>query len=594
MKTLKPLAALLILIAALTACSGPGIDSGVVYMEGVLEKQLNVETSGYWQIRTGDYWLKASPTSGIGNAVVNLTVDPSSLKPGEHTSAVLLEMPGKPQQIVSVAFSFPRLTGSVVIGPAPQEPGVLAPQSLPAGPGRLLIGLQSAMPDTISHQGRNDISRLAREVAGSRPGIHVRKVLVRGEAAVLEVSDVRAAALELSNDPHVRYVEPDMPLEQLQFSDYRTQQWPHTVMRVKEAWTVQAGDPGVTVAVIDAGFEPAHPDLDENIGDTYDFVSDSTILTSRPACGPHGEHVAGIIAAEANTSGVDGVAPGILLHLLNVGTSEANSCPLYTSDIAEALYWVAGDISGPRAEIVNLSLGGQHSTTLQDAIEAVYEAGVTLVAASGNTATGNVLYPAAYPQVLAVSATGPSDELASYTTVGPEIFVSAPGGNGADFVLSTGHEYDADENVQYTILGMQGTSMASPAVAAIAALAKSVNASLTPIGIAGLLADSSVDLGATGRDEEFGYGRVDAYTAVTRANDDPPGFILRSGGTDVAIPVVEQFVADYVGGTLYLEVGTDDDWDGVLGESGEYHGVWEGPVEFEGKFFDVQIAVEQK
>lgn len=588
MKTLKPLLALVVIAFVLAACSGPGIEVGTVYMKGILEKEVPVTTSGYWRVRTSDSWLKAIPSSDFGSGTVRLKVDPSTLPPGEYTSSIALEMPGQPPQVITVVFAFPRLRGSVVIGPKP-GPVLFAQQGLQSGPGRLLVGLRDA--------GTADLRRLVSDAVGDRPGVRVRRTLERARVAVLEVNDMRAAAAALSRDPNVRYVEQEVPLELLQFSDYSAEQWPHTVMRVKEAWGIGAGmgSSSIKVAVIDAGFDAGHPDLDGNITYTWDFVSNQASLTPRPACGPHGEHVAGIVAAEANGTGVDGVAPAVGIQLLNVGSTEGNTCPINLVDVAAALYWVAGDATGPRADIVNLSLGGPPSTTLQDAVEAAYRAGVTLVAASGNSPAGNVLYPAAYPEVIAVSATGASDELASYTTVGPEVFVSAPGGNDRDFVLSTGYEYNADNTVKYTILGMQGTSMASPAVAAVAALVKSANTALTPVGIAGLLADSSVDLGDPGRDEEFGYGRVDAYDAVAGANNSPPGYVLRVAGSEWAIPVVERFVAGYVGGEPFVEVGTDNDWDGTIGEeTGDYYGTWQGPVEFTGEFFDVEVAVTQK
>jgi subtilisin family serine protease len=597
MKTLKPLIALFALALVLGGCSSPGLNIGTVEMRGVLKKQVEIISSGYWQLDTSDSWLSAIPERGFGNAIINLSVNPTGLEPGEHTSGATLSLFGQPPQYLDVLFAFPKLRGSIVMGPAPaDDPVILSAQSLSSGPGRLLVGLKDSGSSQFAPMSASHFRSLAMDVVGRRAGMRLDDTLQGLGVAVVEVSDMRAAAAALSGDPDVKYVEQDVPLKLL--ADYRAEQWAHQIMRVDEAWLAGGDGTGVNVAVIDAGFDAAHYDLDGNVIDTFDFESGTSSLTPRPNCGTHGEHVAGIVAAEAGLEGVDGVAAQAGVLMLNVGSGDpaTTECPLYTSNIAEALDWVTnvGGIS-PRASVVNMSLGGPRSETLELAVERAYRAGITLVAASGNTAIGSVLYPAAYPEVVAVSATGRSDEIASYSTAGPEVFLSAPGGDGPNFILSTALSY-TDNTVNYEYAYMQGTSMASPAVAAVAALAKSVNPNLTPVGIAGLLADSSVDLGDPGRDNDYGYGRVDAYAAVTRAETlmtqgEPAGYILRAEAKEWAIPAAEQFEVGYVGGTISVEVGSDDDWDGELGEIGEFYGTWNGEVEFTGEFFDVEIPV---
>lgn len=594
------------LLLVLTSCEmvfrepiPPSLTLDTIEMEGIDTTTITLNTEGPWHVVSSSSWVGVDPSSGDGPTRVSISIDTAELEPNAYTGGFTVSQSLTGQEtFVPVSFSFPKLRGSAVMGPAPSNSSTpLASQALPQIRGSLLVAFHE--PELNGPRPATSFRSMAKEVVEARPGMTVRRTLPGLSIAVVDAEDMRRASRSIAQDPRVRYVEPDHVLRPLALDAYRSLQWSHDVLRVDEAWTAGDDGTGAIVAVIDAGFDREHPDLLNNVAGTFDFVSGTESLTARPNCQTHGEHVAGIVAAESNTQGVAGIAADAGLLLLNVGSGEPTSleCPLMTSDIIEALDWVTGDGSGPRADIVNMSLGGSHSLSLAEAIERAYRAGVTLVAAAGNSASSSVLYPAAYPEVIAVSATGRADEIATYSTTGPEVFVSAPGGNGEDYILSTVHDYEG-ETVKYDYGYMQGTSMASPAAAAVAALVLSVDPSLTPVEVAGLLADTSEDLGNTGRDVDFGYGRVDAYAAVTRALDNianPSGYLLRSGGEEWAVPVVEQFVVDrFVGGTLLLVVGSDDDWDGVLGETGEYYGSWTGPVEFTGKYFDVEVPITKQ
>lgn len=607
MKILKPLSALVVLALVLSGCNllmsppqDPGLVVGTVYMHGVLEEQVQVNANGYWELHSSTTWLQVNPKSGFGDATVNLTVDPSGLAPAEHVAALTLSEFGETNRTSWIVFEFPTLRGSVTMGPlASNSSELLSVQPLTDGPGQLLVGIRSPESEGFSSASASGFKAMAAGLVETVPGAALQRTLPRARVAVVEANSMRQTAALLSRNPDVRYVEPNRPMWLLSNDTLNSQQWALATIRAEEAWPTGDGT-GVRAAVIDAGFHPDHPDLIDNVVSTWDFISDSSEIINRPLCGAHGDHVAGILAATTNNiEGIAGTAPGAQLLLLNAGMEDDGGCPLDVAAVAEAVWWlIDNNGSGVQADIVNMSFGGAYTQTLEVAVEAAYSAGITMVAASGNSSTGSVLYPAAYPQVLAVSATNINDEVAAYSTTGPEVFLSAPGGDGSDGgVIST--YYDETALEPYTYAYMSGTSMASPAVAAVAALAKSVNPNLTPVGIAGLLADTSIDRGDTGRDESFGYGRIDAHSAVTRAEaqaaaGEPTGYRVRVEGSEFQVPAVEDFTGGYVGGTIFVEAGSDYDWDGILDEPDEYYGAWSGEVQFTGPYFEVLIPVEKQ
>ncbi|HET6947688.1 MAG TPA: S8 family serine peptidase [bacterium] len=185
------------------------------------------------------------------------------------------------------------------------------------------------------------------------------------------------------------------------------------------------------------------------------------------------------------------------------------------TDIADGITYAADH----GAKVINLSLGGSAaSTTLENAVNYAYNRGVTLVAAAGNE-NGPVLYPAVYSNVIAVAATACNNAKASYSNSGPQIDVAAPGGDGTvtcgggnpntTWVWSP--SWSPTSGNQY--FGMRGTSMATPHVAGVAALLISRGIT-TPAGIQATLQDTATDLGAFGRDDIFGYGLINAASAV--------------------------------------------------------------------------------
>jgi serine protease len=288
---------------------------------------------------------------------------------------------------------------------------------------------------------------------------------------------------------------------------YRSQQWDLAKMRVAEAWKKSTGG-GVTVAVIDTGVDSTHPDLAANVLRGYDAVTNKA--------GPgtdgngHGTHVAGTIAAvTGNGVGISAVAPDVKILPVKVLSDNGSG---YSSDTAEGIVWAADN----GAKVINMSLGGpSKSTAVTNAVAYARSKGVTVVAAAGNERQNGspISYPGADQGVIAVAATTSGDTFAPYSNAGDYVDVAAPGSN----IIST---YPQKLGKAYASLN--GTSMASPHVAAVAALLKAYQPQLTPDQIEAALEKSAVDLGTKGFDRNYGYGRIDAVAALNAITPTTP------------------------------------------------------------------------
>jgi hypothetical protein len=270
------------------------------------------------------------------------------------------------------------------------------------------------------------------------------------------------------------------------------------VMRMALAWTRSTGSPSVKVAILDTGIMSSHPDLAG-----VELVSPRNELddTATPSDGNgHGTHVAGTIAAQAdNGIGVAGIAPDVAIMPVKVLDDDGTG---YLSDFFDGVDWAR--MHG--ANVINASLGAHLDASVVDAlqptIDEAYAAGVTIVAAAGNDGTSSISYPAGFDHVIGVGATDNADEHAWFSQTNASVDVSAPGVDIASTFSDGGYQT------------LSGTSMASPHVAAVAALILSVASSLGPDDVASALSSTAVDLGSPGRDDVFGAGRIDAAGAL--------------------------------------------------------------------------------
>jgi type VII secretion-associated serine protease mycosin len=331
---------------------------------------------------------------------------------------------------------------------------------------------------------------------GGRPEVDVATVDGRAAAAdAVEQSQESADVVSVSLDGRAQATA-------LRATDtYRGEQWALDRLKAEDTWSTGAGA-GITVAVIDSGVAGKHPDLAGRVVQGIDYVTAGGNGTADG--NGHGTHVAGIVGAVANNrAGIAGLAPGVKILPVRVLGNDGSG---WNSDIAQGIVYAADH----GAAVVNLSLGGSvASTALRDAVRYAVSRNVVVVAAAGNArADGSpTSYPAAFPDVIGVAATDSADHVATFSNAGSYVDVAAPGVR----ILAT---YPVD---RYAYLS--GTSMASPYVAAAAALVKAAKPALTPAQVASALQSTAGDLGPAGRDNDFGYGLVNPRAAVCTVVD---------------------------------------------------------------------------
>jgi serine protease len=309
-------------------------------------------------------------------------------------------------------------------------------------------------------------------------------------------------AVTESIDPNYRYRAFDGPND----PDY-SKQWNLRSINAESAWNNSKGD-GVTVAVIDTGISVVTDLKNTRFTQGYDFVGDRVDASDDNG---HGTHVAGTIAQSTNNNyGVAGIAYNATLMPLKVLSSAGGGT---VADIAEAIRFAADKGAG----VINLSLGGGgDATVLREAIDYAHKKGVVIVAAAGNANTNAAAYPARYPHVIAVSALDANGEKAPYSNYGAGVDIAAPGGSTASGEAGGILQDTIDpETGASRLAAFQGTSMAAPHVAGVAALVKGVGVE-DPAIVAEVLKQSARVVKG---DElnHFGAGQLDADKAVKLA-----------------------------------------------------------------------------
>lgn len=309
------------------------------------------------------------------------------------------------------------------------------------------------------------------------------------------------------------------------------------------AWDTATSDGNVTVAVIDTGVDYSHPDLAANLVDAQYAVCTSTDAEKFTDGGwvypsgadavadvdSHGTHVAGIVAAQAdNGIGMAGISFNAKVLSVNAFTPPVSSTDrggLYTTDLIQAIDYiisVKNDPSSPpelqNIRVVNMSLGlYADDEAFGAAVQRLVDEGILVCAAAGNSGTAKVSYPAGYAGVMGVGSVdikGTADQAeygdkSSFSNHNASVDITAPG----DMILST-------VPLSYSSFpygGKGGTSMASPMVAGAAALLFAADSSLTATQVERVLEGSALDLGDTGRDDEYGYGALCLDQAMLRA-----------------------------------------------------------------------------
>lgn len=368
-------------------------------------------------------------------------------------------------------------------------------------------------------------------------------------------------------------------------------------IQMEKAWDTTWGDSSVIVAVLDTGVAYEDYSIYQQAPDLagiafvsgYDFINNNSHANDDHG---HGTHVTGTIAQSTNNGiGVAGIAPDTAIMPVKVLDEEGSGT---ATALANALYWAADN----GADVINMSLswspGYDPGATVENAIVYAYNHGVTLVAAAGNDGVGTVCYPAAYEQVIAVGATRYDEQLAYYSNWGSAIDVTAPGGdvtvdqNGDGYIDGVLQQTFAEGSpTDFGYYFYQGTSMATPHVAGVAALliANGIN---SPDDVRAALENTAEDKGDTGWDSFYGHGIIDAsaallYEATPQANRapvaDPGGSyaaeldnVITFDGTGSFDPDGDAITYswDFGDGTTGTDPGPDPTSSHIYSQAGDY------------------------
>jgi thermitase len=361
--------------------------------------------------------------------------------------------------------------------------------------GEILVGFK---PGISVEQGKSIHLEFGTSLISVNDRIGCYRVRIPDSETVDEMIDIYL------KDPRVRYAEPNykcyaaiIPNDPL-YGD----QWGLPKISAPSAWDIQTGSSSIILSIIDSGVNYNHEDLTglkvDTANDT-DFVNNDNDAMDDYW---HGTHCAGIASANTdNSTGMAGVAWNSTILPLKV--IDASGGGTYSMMI-DALTYAADQ----GADIISMSLGGRdRSTALSNAIDYAFNQGCLIIASAGNDYVGALSFPGGYNKVLVVGATDVNDNRAVFSQYGPDLDVVAPGVNIRSLGLG---------NTEY-VWG-NGTSMSTPHVSGLAALILAQNPSLTNVQIWECIRQTADDVGPAGWDELYGYGRINAFSAVSDAS----------------------------------------------------------------------------
>ncbi|WP_345585969.1 S8 family peptidase [Streptomyces prasinosporus] len=433
--------------------------------------------------------------------------------------------------------------------PAADPAGAKAAAGAPVE--RLIVGYEKKAEEAESDAEAEKDARAKGRKAGE--ALSFERRLGTGAALVDLGDELKGGSLQdvidaFEADPDVAYVDRDIRMYATAAPNdtYYGRQWDFfestAGMNVQNAWDGGATGRGVNVAVIDTGYV-THSDLGANIVPGYDFISDAANARdgggrdgnprdegdwsaanecysgSQPSDSSwHGTHVAGTVAAVANNGkGVTGVAYNAKVQPVRV----LGKCGGSTADIADAIVWASGGsvpgvpANSTPADVINLSLGGSGScqSVTQNAINGAVGRGTTVVVAAGNSnANASGFTPANCGNVVNVAAGDREGNRASYSNYGSIVDITAPGGetavssaNGILSTLNSSATTPGTENYE----AYQGTSMATPHIAGLAALMYEKDPAITPSRVESLIKNNARALPGT-CSGGCGYGLADA------------------------------------------------------------------------------------
>jgi subtilisin family serine protease len=305
---------------------------------------------------------------------------------------------------------------------------------------------------------------------------------------------VPRAVQALGGDARVATVQPNYLFtmqgdESKSMSEGDAAQYELAKLHLPQAHGLAKGDK-ILVAVIDSGVDANHPELAGAIAETYDALA-QTFTPHK-----HGTAIAGLIAAHGRLMGA---APGARILAIRAFNPTDKGADGTTFSILKGLDWAAVH----DARVINMSFAGPADLAIHRSLEAAHKKGIVLVAAVGNAgAKSPPLYPAADPNVIAVTATDANDKLFEQSNRGPHVAIAAPGAQILVAIPDGAYEVSS------------GTSYSAAEVSGIVALMLERKGDLTPDNVRDILMATAKDLGAKGRDPLFGAGLADAYGAL--------------------------------------------------------------------------------
>ena len=360
-------------------------------------------------------------------------------------------------------------------------------------PGQILVKFRPSadLVDAASDFGLTAVRR------NGRTGMQLVKVRGNVEATIASLR--KSGLVEYAEPNYVMRatrltLEPNDPMIKDQYTIDK--------LELRKAWDINQGSEKTLLAIVDTGIDYSHPEFEGRVINGKDFANNDNDSMDDQG---HGTHCAGIAAASFNNGvGIAGVAPGV--KLLGVKVLAANGSGSYEG-VANGIIYAADQ----GAKVISMSLGGRASSSaVEDACKYAISKGSLVIAAMGNDGREVMSYPAAIPGVLAVGSTDSADLKSSFSNSGKHISVSAPGSK----ILSTlPLKANSLGKTEYGVLS--GTSMATPAVAGLASLLRDQSPAQSADEIRSRIEKSADDLGAAGFDKLFGFGRVNAFKALS-------------------------------------------------------------------------------
>ena len=413
------------------------------------------------------------------------------------------------------------LPPTTTAGPPPPiyayDPIVPGAKRLAAVPGQVIVKFKPGVSQTTR-------SNTVRAVGGTllTPLRVPNYYVVTVKEAEKDTVPKMAAALAL--DPNVLRAQPNF----YRYADFTPNdphyiyQWNLPKIQMPTAWNVTAGS-GITVAIVDTGVayeNYGQYKLASDLAGTtfvagWNFINSTVHANDDNA---HGTHVAGTIAQTTNnltgTAGIAYQARIMPLKALNADGAGQDDW------VASAIVWAADN----GAKVINLSLGAESpSGILEDAVIYAHDKGAVIVAAAGNNGLGTLVYPAAYPSVIAVGAVRYDETKPGYSSYGTGLGLVAPGGDLSvdqnndgypDGILQQTFDPNSKDPADFAYWFFQGTSMAAPHVSGVAVLVLAHGVATTPEQVRQALQQTAKDLGQPGWDPIYGYGLVQAKSAL--------------------------------------------------------------------------------